>query len=495
VPGYARPVIGRAGVTKACGQLATALRAGDDAVARSLAERSGIPQALLTEWEFGPCGTVDVDAVALALSCIAALADGGPPASAWLSNPEVIGLVADVVELAATGEDEHQWLRGIRALDPAGCLGVPELLQARAAEGCGRSDEARLLIGSCLTAAPGLVPAVRDAMEYELCAGNWARAFELASSLGDDGIATPLLRTLGQLREPVHGAERAGRNQSCPCGSGRKYKACCRVKDLEGGTHPLPLRAPALYATIDVASTRGAWDRLTSPCLPAPEPPVRDLADYDAYVAELPPRFWVRNSDTEIEYVGQVDANRLTNFGTVRRTRRGFVLTANSVRRAADLTAMVLDAAAAAGQVGKVTGQSAKTAEEMIGDGSKADDAPDSREAMCRRLGVEVALTSVPPRTLILEQHFLPVDSSVGEGVVREINRELSVRSMLDAKNYDGRTPAEAVAAGGAARERVLAMIDDCEWRMARAEAEGDDRSFMPLPADLRRRAGLRLPG
>jgi SEC-C motif len=186
---------------------------------------------LLAEWELGPCGTVGLDAAALALSCVAALADGVPVPGAWLTDPDVIGLVADTVELVAAGEAGHPWLQGIIAIDPEGCPGARELLQARAAEGSGRIDEARLLIGSCLRAAPGLGPAVRDAMEYELCAGNWARAFELGSSLGeDDAIAGPLLRPLDRLREPARGAERSGRNQPCPCGSGRKYKVCCRAK-------------------------------------------------------------------------------------------------------------------------------------------------------------------------------------------------------------------------------------------------------------------------
>jgi hypothetical protein len=661
------------------------MRAGDDAVAQSLAEQSGIPLVLLTTWEFGPCGTVGLDAVALALSCITILADGLAPAGAMLSDPDVIGLVADAVELVAAGDAEHPWLRGIAALDLTDPPGTRDLLLARSAEGSGRSDEARLLIGSSVAAAPVLVPAIRDAMEYELCAGNWAQAFELASSLGDDGIAVPLLRPLDRLREPASGTERAGRNQPCPCGSGRKYKACCRVKDMEGGTHPLTLRAPALYAmlatyaqraqgrrvvdrivagaigapqaamlaldlaifdgglagrflssrghllrpderelledwvtrsvdvyevtrvnrgseltlrsmaggpsrlrqrdrllsmsvrrldiligrllpdgdrqpeggnylrmlggmaildraqreaalalfadgparpgadpelslrlvsqfapdarpvfrtadgdeyrfcetTVDVVDALDIWERLVSMCVPPPDPPVRDLAGYDEYVAELPSRFWTHNSDTEVEYVGKVDADRLTNLGTVERTRRGFKVTANSVRRAADLTAMVLDAASAVGQGGRVTGQSAKTADEMTGD-SKPDDAADSREAMCRRLGIDPALLAAPPRELIFEEFFLPLEhSAMGETIAGEINREITLRSMLAARTYDGRTPAEAVGAGGAARDRVRAMIDDCEWRLARTAAEGGDTSFLPRPDDLRRRVGL----
>ncbi len=44
----------------------------------------------------------------------------------------------------------------------------------------------------------------------------------------------------------------------------------------------------------------------------------------------------------------------------------------------------------------------------------------------------------------------------------------------------------------GAALDRVLAMIDDCEWRLRRAEAEGKDTDMLPDPDELRRRLGIR---
>jgi hypothetical protein len=63
---------------------------------------------------------------------------------------------------------------------------------------------------------------------------------------------------------------------------------------------------------------------------------------------------------------------------------------------------------------------------------------------------------------------------------------------VLESRDAAGMTPAEAVAAGGAALNRLLAMIDDCEWRLRRAEAEGKDISMLPDPGELRRR--LRIP-
>ena len=34
-------------------------------------------------------------------------------------------------------------------------------------------------------------------------------------------------------RQPVRKAEKAGPNDPCPCGSGKKYKKCCMQKDKE----------------------------------------------------------------------------------------------------------------------------------------------------------------------------------------------------------------------------------------------------------------------
>jgi hypothetical protein len=93
------------------------------------------------------------------------------------------------------------------------------------------------------------------------------------------------------------------------------------------------------------------------------------------------------------------------------------------------------------------------------------------------------------PRRLILEGYFLPVEHGLDD-VACEINRELGYLSVLEARDAAGMTPAEAVAAGGAALDRVLAMIDDCEWRLRRAEAEGKATSMLPDPGEFRWRLG-----
>ena len=672
-----------------CRELASALRAGDDGAAAGLAARAGLPRWLLTHPELGPRGRLDTGDAGEALGCVSALAAGhAVGVAAWLDKPAVIDLVAEAVETAAAqgATAEHPWARGIAALEDCGRPAVPMLLRARAAEGSGRSDQARQLIWSCLGLEEDLLPAIRDAMEYELCAGNWARAWELASAIGSDGIAEPLLRPLGPLRQPALGTERAPRNQPCPCGSGRKYKACCRVKDLDGGVHPLPHRAPALYAmlatyaqrgpnrkaadrmaacaigaphaamlaldlaifdggaarrflaarghllrdderdllgewlaepmdmyevswvkrgseltlrslvggpqrvgqrdrlfslsvrrldivigrllpdggrpdgggrhlqalggmgvlprdlreeaqalfaggpvgpgsvpvfgerllsqfagqssavfqtgdgdeyrfcetTIEVGKAGKVWPFLTRACVAPPDPPIRDADGYYAYLKSLPARFWTRNAPDEIEYAGEIQPGRLTNLGTIRRGMTRFTVTAYSVRRAADLEAVVLAAASEAGCPADVTQRKTRTADELTGltgTPPEADDRPDSREATLRRLGIEGA-SAPEPRRLIMDGYFLPVEHGLDD-VARQVNRELGYLSVLESRNDAGMTPAEAVAAGGAALDRVLAMIDDCEWRLHRAQAEGKDVSMLPEPGELRRRLGI----
>src|SRR5690242_15714618 len=207
--------------TSVCRELASALRAGDDSAAAGLAARAGIPHWLLTHLELGPRGRLDVSDAGEALACISGLAAGRAVTLVpWPAKPTVIDLVAEAVETAAVPATtaEHTWAQGIAALEASGRPALPLLLRARAEEGSGRSDRARQLIESCLRVDPDLLPAVRDAMEYELCAGNWARAWELASAIGSDDIAEPLLRPLDRLQQPARGAERAARNQPCPWG-------------------------------------------------------------------------------------------------------------------------------------------------------------------------------------------------------------------------------------------------------------------------------------
>jgi hypothetical protein len=669
------------------GKLARALRAGDDETAAALVAHLRLPPRLLTHRGLGPRGNVPLEDAADALALIAALvasSSGGKAVDVAaearrhrLADPEVLDLVADEVEAAATPgrPAAHPWAVALAALD---ALQEPALrassllLHARTAEGAGAADEARALVEDCLALAPGLRPAVRDAAEYEMCAGHWARAWELADTIETDPVAQPMLPSLDALRQPAPGSGKVGRNRPCPCGSGRKYKVCCLYADQRAAPHPLAERAVALYAmiatyaqrsprrpvldrmmacaigapeagmlaldfavfdggaarqfladrghllrpderdllsgwvtvpadlyevtwvrpgsqlrarslvggppsvelhdrllslsvtrldlmvarflsdgtrlralgglaglgrdrrrqacaafadgpippgngeqfpewllavfsrpaprrfvtgdgdeyrfceaTVIVADPAAAWAVLRERCLPPPRRPIRDLAGFRAYLESVPDRWWSQTAEDEVEYVGKVEPGTLTNLGTVEWAVSGeFRLTANSEERLAALEAEI--AAVAAGA--EVTERTARTAEQLLEDTREPDFELDSGTDERRRRGVD--LPEAEPVTVILEQYFLPLETDQ-DHVAGRISRAQAVDRMLTARDEDGLTPAEAVAAGGAALERVRALLDDCEWRRQRKLEAGEEADLLPDPAELRRRIGL----
>jgi hypothetical protein len=676
------------------GRLATAIRAGDDDTAAALAAHLRLPLRLLTHRGLGPRGRVPLGDAADALALIAALVGSSSRGKAVdvaaeaqrhrLADPEVLDLVADEVEAAATPGNSaaHPWAAALASLDvlqePA-LRASALLLRARTAEGAGAADEARALVEHCLALAPGLRPAVRDAAEYEMCAGHWAQAWELANTIGTDPVAEPMLPSLDTLRRPAAGSGKVGRNRPCPCGSGRKYKVCCLHADQRTAPRPLAERAVALYAmiatyaqrsprrpvldrmmacaigapqagmlaldfavfdggagrqfladrghllrpderdllvrwltvpadlyevtwvrpgsqllarslvggppsvelhdrllslsvtrldlivarflpdgtrlralgglaglgrdhrrqacaafadgpvppgdgeqfperllalfsrpaprrfvtgagdeyrfceaTVVVADPPSACAALRDRCLPPPRRPIRDVAGFRAYLELVPDRWWSQTAEDEVEYVGKVEPGTLTNLGTIEWGVAGeFRLTANSEERLAALEAEI--AAVAAGA--EVTERTARTAEQLLEDTREPDFDLDSGAAELdsgaderRRRGVN--LPEAEPVTVILEQYFLPLEAD-RDYLARQISRAHAVERMLSARDKDGLTPAEAVAAGGAALERVRALLDDCEWRRQRKLETGEEADLLPDPAELRRRVGL----
>jgi hypothetical protein len=161
--------------------------------------------------------------------------------------------------------------------------------------------------------------------------------------------------------------------------------------------------------TVQVANPAAAWAALRDRCLPAPEPPVQDLAGYQVYLETLPDRWWCQTAEDEIEYAGKVEPGTLTNLGTVQRGTSGiFTLTANSEARMVALEAHVR--AAAPGVA--VTGRSSRTAQELAGEPEHSGSAPDSAEPERHWHGVDLAQPE--PVTLILEQYFLPLAAEQG---------------------------------------------------------------------------------
>jgi hypothetical protein len=217
--------------------------------ANSFRLRYGVAEELLDDLDVAiqacTSGEPIVDA-ALAERCARALDDGPAAAGFWEHvgergmMPEDIGAFAEAVDAAAPGASRYgtAWLRS-RAMDAAGdAVAAADALVATAGPGC---EHGPLLI---------------DAAGFAADRGDAVSAYRLLRQAGvpdrstdpeDDDFdptdeAQLLMNEVRQwaLNRP---APMARRNEACPCGSGRKYKAC----HLGRETHPLHDRSAWLY--------------------------------------------------------------------------------------------------------------------------------------------------------------------------------------------------------------------------------------------------------
>lgn len=123
------------------------------------------------------------------------------------------------------------------------------LVAARAAEGAGDSVTARDLINEALTLRPGLEPALHDGAQYAAARGDYATADRYLRRAEQ---ANPLRPGLSEAIAATDHASDVGRNSPCPCGSGRKFKACC----LRDALPPLTARAQLVYALLGTYAER-----------------------------------------------------------------------------------------------------------------------------------------------------------------------------------------------------------------------------------------------
>lgn len=123
------------------------------------------------------------------------------------------------------------------------------LVAARAAEGSGDSVTARDLINEALTLRPGLEPALHDGAQYAAVSGDYATADRYLRRAEQ---ASPLRPGLSEAIAATDHASEVGRNSPCPCGSGRKFKACC----LRDALPPLTARAQLVYALLGTYAER-----------------------------------------------------------------------------------------------------------------------------------------------------------------------------------------------------------------------------------------------
>ena len=99
-----------------------------------------------------------------------------------------------------------------------------ELAAAHVAECRGDIDEWVARLDAALRLDPEFGPARHDRAFAAILASDRTTARRLVE--GADGFHAEAMRALLVLAEPA--AVRVGRNHSCPCGSGRKSKRCCR---------------------------------------------------------------------------------------------------------------------------------------------------------------------------------------------------------------------------------------------------------------------------
>ena len=169
------------------------------------------------------------------------------------------GYLADEVERRTT--EGADFMEPLAALAAAAATSREQaavmLLTARAAEGRGDSATAEKFIHDAITTGPDLAAALLDAGEYAACRSDVRAADGYLRRL-DHVVARNLRTALARLLVPPK-AE-CGRNQPCPCGSGRKYKVCCLGKAV----HPIAERAELLHALLASYAERAAGSETLS---------------------------------------------------------------------------------------------------------------------------------------------------------------------------------------------------------------------------------------
>ena len=97
-------------------------------------------------------------------------------------------------------------------------------LQALDSERDGEVGIAEGHLHAAVLADPDFAPALGELARYEADRGNAARAMSLLRRAGSEEDDSELSYLRGLHTGPLVSV---GRNDPCPCGSGRKFKACC----------------------------------------------------------------------------------------------------------------------------------------------------------------------------------------------------------------------------------------------------------------------------
>jgi hypothetical protein len=130
------------------------------------------------------------------------------------------------------------------------------------------------VLAEALTLRPGLEPALHDAAQYAAARGDYVTADRY---LRRSDIPSPLRAGLSEAMAAT--PPDVGRNTACPCGSGRKYKACCRLDAVP----PLSARAQLIYALLGTYAERAPGLKVITPMIERTE----DAQRYAMFMLDL----------------------------------------------------------------------------------------------------------------------------------------------------------------------------------------------------------------
>lgn len=208
-------------------------------------------QALAEAWGFSECCHAACDLVTRALAGFDA--DGAEPdpsavAGALRHGTVALAFAEEVLGSSDEGDEGlRRFLGAILVGAPPKRSVAPLLVLAMEAERRGDAAGAEEALRRALRADPGYGLAAGQLADYEIDRGDVDRALALLHhpDLHPDRQA---IRLLEHLRSDLDARRRAtGRNDRCPCGSGRKFKVCCQ----RGTRLPLSSRLGLLLTKLD----------------------------------------------------------------------------------------------------------------------------------------------------------------------------------------------------------------------------------------------------
>jgi hypothetical protein len=168
------------------------------------------------------------------------------------------GVVAPALAECCIGQERESALSDLAAVVLAGSprhTAAARQLVAEVADHNGDALGAEAALRQALRDDPTYGPAASDLAQYELDRGELARAITLLRH-DDLDPDSPILAFFEAFRRrfdaPFAGV---GRNERCPCGSGRKFKVCC----AQGRVPPLSARTELILPRLSLFAHRPSF--------------------------------------------------------------------------------------------------------------------------------------------------------------------------------------------------------------------------------------------